>query len=404
MGARFWRLFGAMGVSSVGDGMLLAGFPLLALTLTHNPLLISGVAIAGRLPALLFALPAGALADRVDRRRMLVILNVASAVSLGAFAGAVYAGWDSIGLLYAAIFVLGAADTAFSITAQASLPTLVPPGELPAANGYLLGIDVVGEQSGGPALGGVLASASLALPFVGDAVSFVASIGLLRKAVPGRAPVARQTSVVADLVTGLRWYLGDRFLRLLTLFVGCLAFCQSMVLALLVLYGTHELHLSRGGYGLFLGVVAVGQIAGFFASGRALARFGATRCIVGAGVIAALSYVVLSGSRSLFVAGVALLVEGLVVSIGSSVASSVRQLVVPADRRGRGGSVFRMIALGFVPLGGLAGGTVGALAGVRAAFLAAGLLQLVLVAILAVPFARVLATAWKGDHPRWAKA
>src|SRR5437764_15459520 len=70
LGSRCWRLFAGNTVSSVGDGLVLVAFPLFALTLTTRPVLIAGVAIAGRLPALLFSIPAGALVDRVDRRRL----------------------------------------------------------------------------------------------------------------------------------------------------------------------------------------------------------------------------------------------------------------------------------------------------------------------------------------------
>src|SRR5215471_4826012 len=107
LGTRFWRLFGANAVSAVGDGMVLVAFPLLALTLTTSPVLIAGVAIAGRLPALCFSIPVGALVDRVDRRRLVVLINVVRIVVLSVFAGAVLAGHDSLLALYGTVFVLG---------------------------------------------------------------------------------------------------------------------------------------------------------------------------------------------------------------------------------------------------------------------------------------------------------
>src|SRR5262249_39355277 len=144
--SKFWRLFGANAVSALGDGLVLVPFPLLALSLTTKPVLIAGVAIAGRLPALLCSVPAGALVDRGDRRRLVLLVSLIRTAVRGARALAVLAGAESLPALYATVFVLGTGDMIFSVATQAALPALVRGRELPRANGYLATAEVSGEQ------------------------------------------------------------------------------------------------------------------------------------------------------------------------------------------------------------------------------------------------------------------
>src|SRR5205823_12197638 len=134
----------------------------------------------------LFSIPAGALVDRVDRRRLVVLINVVRIAVLAVFAGAVMAGHDSLLAVYGTVFVLGTADMMFNVATQACLPAMVATKDLPTANGYLATGEVSGQQFLGPAVGGLAYAASQALPFIADAVSFVASLLL----VPGTLPAA----------------------------------------------------------------------------------------------------------------------------------------------------------------------------------------------------------------------
>src|SRR5204863_6156771 len=128
------------------------------------------------------------------------------------------------------------------------------------------------------------------LPFVIDGVSFLASAALLLMALPATRVVksakAPATTVTADVVTGVRWFLGNRLLRLLALFVAALSFCWAMVTAVTVLYGLEVLHLSGVGYGIFLAVGAAGQVAGGIVAARMLRRFGTVAVVLG-GALAA---------------------------------------------------------------------------------------------------------------------
>src|SRR4051812_42284676 len=136
--------------------MAFVGFPLLAASLTHDPRLIAGVVAAQRLPWLFFSLPAGAIADRCDRRRLFAFVESARMAVLLLLGLAIATHATSLTIVYAAAFMLGTFETLFSGAAQATLPELVPGDELTRANGYIWSGQMAGEMFIGPAIGGVL--------------------------------------------------------------------------------------------------------------------------------------------------------------------------------------------------------------------------------------------------------
>jgi MFS family permease len=380
---RFWRLWTATGVSSLGDGMVLVGFPLLALAFTHNALLIAGVAVASRAPAVLVALPAGALADRLNRRRLLLAIEMVRFVVLGAFALAVLAGADGLLAIYATVFVLGALNFAFEVTSAACLPNMVAAEMLVPANAHLETVDLTAEEMVGQAIGGAAFALASVVPFALDACSFAASALLLRASVPDNPPATAETTLLCDLRSGLRWFLHAPLPRLLASLIASFAFCQALVLGVMVLYATRDLHLSAAGYGLLLGVAAIGNIVGAVTASRLHRRLGSAWCIIGAGLAAAVAYPVLAATGSAFVAAGALTLESAGVVLGGVAARSLRQSVVPAEMQGRAASAYLMVVLGALTLGGLTGGLLTDQLGLRPTFLIAGCLQLAVVVVAA---------------------
>jgi MFS family permease len=378
-------LLAASGTTALGDGLVLVAFPLLAITLTRRPLLVAGVAIAGRLPWLIFALPAGALADRIDRRRLVAGIEAIRAVVLLALGLEIVAGRTSLAALYLTAFVIGALDTAFVAAIRASLPALVENHDVPRANGYLFAAETAGEQFAGPALGGVAFAWSRALPFLGDALSFVGSAALLTTALPraGRVRSPGTTTLASDVRAGLHWFRTHAPLRLLAVIVSTFAFCQTMVLSVLVLYGRYVLHLTKAGYGLFLAVGAVGDVVGSLVAHRAHARLGPARAISFAGVAAAAGYLILAATSGTGPAIIGYALEAVAVAVGNVATMSLRHRVIPAQLFGRVNNAFRMCVFGVMPLGALAGGLLAATFGLHTTFLIAGVIQLSLVALLA---------------------
>jgi MFS family permease len=380
---RFWRVWTAAGTSSLGDGMVLVGFPLLALSYTHSAILIAGVAVAGAVPALLVALPAGTLADRMSRRRLLVGLELLRFAILAAFGVAILRGAVNLPILYATVFLLRGLSVVFDITAGATLPSIVHPKLLVKANANLLTAQTVAQEIAGQALGGVLFATASSLPFVADAASFAASAGMLNRALPDNKPVADRRPFVADLREGLRWFMRLRLLRLLTALIASFAFCQALVLGVIVLYATQDLHMSRSGFGLLLGVSAVGTAVAAVAANQIHARLGSGWSIIVAGLAASAAYPVMAFTHSPVTAGGALALEAAGVVVGNISARSLRQSIVPAELQGRITSAYQMAVLTAIPLGSLAGGIMAGQVGLRDTFLAAGLLQAALLVVTA---------------------
>ena len=149
-------LLAAGAVSNLGDGVTLAAAPLLAASITRDPRAIAAVGVAWSLPWLLFALVSGAVADRTDRRRLMVGADLVRVGSLAALTAAVLGGRASIPALVALFFVNAAAETVFDTAWQSTLPMVVGRDDLPRANGWLQTIEFAGNGLLGPALGGVI--------------------------------------------------------------------------------------------------------------------------------------------------------------------------------------------------------------------------------------------------------
>jgi MFS family permease len=394
LGRRFWWLWTATGCSSIGDGLVLVAFPLLALRYTHDTLLIAGVIFAERLPALLIGLLAGAVADRVSRRRLALTAEWVRLAVLGGFSAMLGLHAGSLAALYVAVFAIGSMDQLYSAATFAALPGLVAPDALGRANGQLFSIDMAGEQVAGQALGGLALAVSRLLPFVLDGASFLGSALLLRPALPAETPARPEQNLRADLVEGLRWFRRHPTLPTLTALIASLAFSQLMVMGVLVLYVRGPLHLSAADYGLLMAGVAVGNVVGGLLAPRINERLGAVPTILGAALIAGSSYLLMGGwARSLVGCVIALVVEALAVPLGNVACATLRQRATPRAMLGRAGMVYRVIVFAAIPLGALVGGALGQVTSLDHVFLAAAVVQLCALAVLAPRLLRAVRTA-----------
>jgi MFS family permease len=282
--------------------------------------------------------------------------------------------------LYMAALALGALESAFAAVSISLVPGLVARPQLMRANGYLTSTQTAGEQFVGPALGGLLFAAGAALPFILDGASFGLSALLLALAISARASraqtAARPSSIHADISEGMRWLLSHPLLRLLAAVIATLAFCQAMILAVLVIFGLGVLHLTTAGYGVFYGVTAIGNVVGALLAGRAYRRFGIRRVLYGAAVLSGASYLVLGATSLVVVAAAAMVVETVCVSLGNVASLSLRQQLIPSELLGRVGNNFRSVVFGAITFGAVVGGALTAAFGTRATFIIAGVAQI----------------------------
>ena len=150
LGANYWRLWASSAASNLADGVFWIAFPLLAIRLTDSPVLIAGVAVVGRLPWLIFVLIAGALADRLDRRRTMIGVSILRTVVALVIALTIVTNTDSLWLLYVTAFVLGVGETLFDTAAQSVMPSIVRRDDLSKANGRLYAVELTMNQFVGP--------------------------------------------------------------------------------------------------------------------------------------------------------------------------------------------------------------------------------------------------------------
>jgi hypothetical protein len=226
LGGDFAKLWTANAVSNLGDGVTRVAAPLLMASLTGDPALVAGAAFAQQLPWLLFSLPGGAYVDRLDRRRLLVAVNLLRGVVLAGLAVTVWTATVSVPVVYAALFLLGTGETLADNASFALLPAMVPTAGLARANARLMAGYLVGNQLAGGPLGAWLFVVAPALPFGFDAASFAAGAGLIaalrpRPAVAAAAAASgRPRALRADIAEGVRWLWRQRTLRLLAVCLG----------------------------------------------------------------------------------------------------------------------------------------------------------------------------------------
>ncbi|MHB1599674.1 MAG: MFS transporter [Acidimicrobiales bacterium] len=386
----FRSLLGASAISSFGDGLVSVAFPLLAVVLTHSPLLVSGLLVAGRLPWLVVALPAGVAIDRLDRRRLVAVVEVARALVVGAVALGAATHHLVIAELYVASFCIGAGETVVSSATSGLLPSIVEPEGLDRANGFLGATTTGSENFTGPAAGGIVYSLARFIPFLADAISYVVSAVLLRSVIPASRTVgaesgAPRTRWRSDIWAGLSYLRSSPSLASLTAALASFAFCQAMVVSVLVLYATHDLHLSSTGYGILLAVAASGDVAGSLLTSRVVRRVGPYATLVGTGVLAAGAYLLLGSTTALVVAGAALVIEAAASSVGIVTTRSLRQTLIPRERFGLVNNAIRSCTTGAIPLGALLGGLLGVVIGLQEGFEVAGGLQLAAICALVLP-------------------
>jgi predicted MFS family arabinose efflux permease len=226
----------------------------------------------------------------------------------------------------------------------------------------------------------VLFAVTAALPFGLDAASFVLSAVLLARLPRNRPAARRRSSVSSEMGEGLRWLGSHRLLRTLAVMLGMNTFCFQLGFATLVLYATQTLRLSDRAYGLMLVGMGLGSLLGGLLNSRVAGRLGVLAALVISYALNAILFLGMGLAPNAAVLAVLLAASGAIVTITSVVTVSLRQQLVPDRLLGRVNSVYRMVGWGLMPLGSLLGGLVAHRYGLRAPFLTAGVLRLLVLA------------------------
>ncbi|WMX46964.1 MFS transporter [Streptomyces roseicoloratus] len=379
LGRNFTKLWWSQGLSNLGDGLVLAAVPLLAVTMTRDPLLVAGLSVAQFLPWLVFTLPAGALADRIDRRLIMVAGNLVRAVGFGLLVLTLVADVRSIAVLYLAVFLAGTAETLVDNAALTVPPRLVQRADLERANGRLFATQSAINNFIGPTAGAALFAMSAVMVFSSTAGLF--ALGALAAfMLPRMMPTATDTSgdkhtpgeVVRSIREGWSYFWNHRLLRRVAFISGSINLFSSATGGLLVLLVTGPLGVSASWYGLFIAIPAVGAVLGSLIAARVVPAIGGGLVTWLAALVPAASYVVLGLSGSIVLSEVVMFLAAVATALNQIVVSTLRQAVVPDGLLGRVTAGYRLIVLGAVPVGALLGGGLGRWLGPETTFVVCG--------------------------------
>jgi MFS family permease len=371
----FARLWAAGTTSALGSGLATVAAPLLVASRTDDPLTVSLTAAVSWLPWLLFALPGGVLVDRVDRRRLMIAIDVVRVVVVAVLALAVATGRAGVLLLFAALFVVSTGEVVFRSANQAVVPAVVPRPLLERANGWLFAGTMVAQQLVAGPLGGFLFVLAASIPFWVNAGTYAASAvliallaGVFRAAAPGGDGPLPRRSVRREVAEGFRWLRSQRLLRTMAVLIGLLNVTLTAATAVLVLVAHQRLGLGSVGYGLLFTAMALGGLAGALVGDRLIARVTASWTIRIGLLVEALMHLVLATSRDAVVVGVMLFAFGVHGALWGIVGNSLRQRLTPPQLLGRVGSTTLFVAAGGNCVGALLGGVLATRFGLTAPY------------------------------------
>ncbi len=351
-----WLLVSSV-VTNLGDGVLLAAGPLLVASETRDPLLVSAAMFLQQLPWLIFGVFAGAWSDRLDRRRLVLVVDLLRAVVLAGLTVAILTGVVDIVLVLATLFVLGTAETLSDVASSALLVETVDRDHLGVANARLQGGFITANQLVGPPIGAALFAVGRPFPFAMTAVCAAAGAVLVARVVlrPRPAP-NRNRSLREDVAEGMRWLWSHPPVRTLTVTIVLFNVTFGAAWSVLVLYAQERLDLGAAGYGWLLVSIAVGGLVGTSAYGwleRTVGMVGLMRIGL---VLETLTHLALAVTTEAVLAFAVLFVFGLHAFVWGTTSRTIRQRSVPVGLQGRVGSVYLIGVYGGMLVGAPVGG------------------------------------------------
>ena len=370
LGTGFRWLLASSWLSNLGDGIAIAAGPLLVASQTDDALLVASAALVQWLPQLLFGLYAGALSDRLDRRLIVVTVDLLRGVVLAVIAASIFTGTVSIGFVIVALFLLGTAEVFADNTSQTLLPMLVRRDDLAIANARIQAGLITVNQLAGPPLGAALFATGMALPFIGQATLVTAGALLVSRIVlpPHGREVAERRHIRHDIAEGLRWVRHHAAVRTLVLTIFIFNITFGAAWSVLVLYATQRIGLGEIGFGLITTVSAVGGMLGTLSYGWITRRVSLGNIMRVGLIIETLTHLGLALTTSPWVAMAIFFVFGAHAFIWGTTSVTVRQRAVPNALQGRVGAVNTVGVFGGLVVGSGIGGLLAREFGLTAPF------------------------------------
>lgn len=364
MGPAFNRLWAGSILTNLADGVLIAAAPLLAISLTDNTVLISAIGAMVMLPWLLFAIPIGALVDRVDRRYILAGSNairtlIVSVLSLGIATGHVTIYW----LIFAA-FAIGICEVANDTTAQSLIPQILDEKHYEKGNSRLQISETVVQGFVGAPVSGFLYALAIYLPFFINALGY-AFATLLALSIPiqylqdVRVEEKKENKphFIQDMKFGIKYLYNNKSLRRLVLTTASIGVCYSAGTATIVLFIIKELDLNPKFFGVILTIQGLGAIVGALIAPKASKKFGRS-IMMTLGITLSSVVLLLQGfSPNIYIFVALATIGGFAISQWNVLLMATYQTVIPNELYGRIHGTRRTLVWGMMPIGSLIGGS-----------------------------------------------
>ena len=348
--------------SKFADGMAMAAIPLLATTLTRDTVLIAIQSNMMMLPWLLFAIPLGALLDRVNRRFSMILVQ-ATRVGIGiALASLIISGQMNLIALMILTFIFGISEVVYDTATQSAIPSLLKGDQLERGNSKLQIADTIMQSFIGLPLGALIFVSAAFSPFLGLAACYVAAMILVstipsQSMQPVRAPDAPKRSALrVEIKEGLLYLWNQKVLFRLVMVTGAVGFCYALGQATLVLFLLDHLNVTQAQYGLVMIPLAVGALLGAFASPKLSKRFGRAKALAVSLPIATFSLLIAGLAPNITWYLIASFFHGFFIAQWNILLMSTYHSMIPNDIFGRIHGTRRTIVWGLMPLGGLLGG------------------------------------------------
>lgn len=369
LGRDFRWLFAASWTTNIGDGIAVAAGPLLLATQTRNPAIVAMALLAQRLPYLLIGLYVGVLADRVNRRRVVIVVNILRALVVATLAVTVATGRVDVVVVLVTLFILGTAEVFTDITMSTLLPMVVTPPDLGVANARIVSGFITGNQLVGPAIGAILFTVGMAVPFVAQATCMALGAVLISRI--ARTPPVKSgesSRMGRDLKEGFRWLWSHAPLRTLVITVFVFNITFGAAWSVLVLIAIERLRVGEVGYGLMISFGAIGGLLGAAAYGVLASRFSLANIMRTGLMIECLTHLTLATTTTPWVGMSVLFLFGAHNSIWATTTTTIRQRAVPIEFQGRVSSINQLGSYGGLVVGAALGSVLAGRWGVTGPF------------------------------------
>ena len=378
LGTGFRWLVGSSWVTNLGDGMLIAAGPLLVASQTRDPLLVAAAMLGLQTPWLVFGLFAGALADRLDRRLVMIVANTVRGLVLAGLCAFVATAHVNIAVVLVAMVALGTAETFVDATAGTLTPMLVDKRDLGIANSRLMAGMITGNQLVGPAIGAVLFSVAMVWPFAVTVVCIAVGVVLVSRigTPPGAVRGEVDTHIRQDIADGVRWVMGNPPVRTLAVIIVVFNATWAAPWSVLVLWALERVGIDEAGFGLLTTAAALGGLLGTFCYGRLEKRVPLATLMRAVLLAEVLFHLAMALTTSPWTAYPLMFFFGAYAFVWGTLSQAVRQRAVPTEFQGRVGSVYMICVMGGMLVGSLLGGLIAGAWGLTApwwfAFVGAG--------------------------------